>query len=112
MVSPSSFDNILTKWYPEVRHHCPETPIILCGTKIDLRDDNETSNYLSSQGLQPIDRVKGIKMASKIRASKYVECSALTQRGVKQVFDEAVRAVLKPLPSHSHQNNKKMCSLM
>jgi len=51
-------------------------------------------------------------MASKIRAYKYIECSALTQRGVKQVFDEAVRAVLKPLPFHSSHNSKKMCLLI
>ncbi|XP_015785514.1 ras-related C3 botulinum toxin substrate 1 [Tetranychus urticae] len=112
VVSPSSFDNILTKWYPEIRHHCPDTPILLVGTKIDLREDNETLNYLSSQGLAPIKREQGIKMASKIRAYKYLECSALTQRGVKQVFDEAVRAILKPLASHPYHNNKKLCNLM
>ena len=31
VVSPSSFDNILTKWFPEIKHHCPDAPIVLIG---------------------------------------------------------------------------------
>jgi Ras-related C3 botulinum toxin substrate 1 len=42
VVSPSSFENIRTKWNPEVSHHCPEAKLMLVGTKIDLREDKET----------------------------------------------------------------------
>lgn len=31
VVSPSSFDNVTSKWYPELKHHCPDAPIILVG---------------------------------------------------------------------------------
>lgn len=58
---------------------------IFSGTKIDLRDDRETLTLLSEQGLSPIKREQGQKLANKIRAVKYMECSALTQRGLKQV---------------------------
>lgn len=73
------------------------------GTKIDLREDRETLNNLSEQGLNVLKREQGQKLSNKIRAVKYMECSALTQRGLKQVFDEAVRAVLAPEPLKRRQ---------
>lgn len=109
VVSPSSFDNVTTKWYPEIKHHCPDAPLLLVGTKIDLREDKEVVGQLSAQGLAPVKREQGIKMASKVRAVKYLECSALTQRGLKQVFDEAVRAVLMPQPP---ARSDKKCLLL
>lgn len=49
------FTKIFTlQWYPEVRHHCPNTPIILVGTKLDLRDDKDTVEKLKEKKLSPI----------------------------------------------------------
>nr|XP_057918437.1 ras-related C3 botulinum toxin substrate 1 isoform X2 [Doryrhamphus excisus] len=98
LVSPASFENVRAKWYPEVRHHCPNTPIILVGTKLDLRDDKDTIEKLKEKKLTPIIYPQGLAMAKEISAVKYLECSALTQRGLKTVFDEAIRAVLCPPP--------------
>ncbi|KAH8326480.1 hypothetical protein KR067_008787 [Drosophila pandora] len=124
VASPSSFENVTSKWYPEIKHHCPDAPIILvgklpalgcseerkfmyfvvlAGTKIDLREDRETLSGLAEQGLTPLKREQGQKLANKIRAVKYMECSALTQRGLKLVFEEAVRAVLRPEPLKRRQ---------
>jgi Ras-related C3 botulinum toxin substrate 1 len=99
VISPTSFTNITNKWMPEIRHHCPDKPVILCGTKIDLREDREFVNQLQKQNIQAIKREQGQRLCKKIRAFKYVECSALTQKGLKQVFDDAVRAVLSPKTS-------------
>lgn len=77
--------------------------VVVVGTKIDLRDDRETLSALAEQGLVPLKREQGQKLANKVRAVKYMECSALTQRGLKQVFDEAVRAVLRPEPQRRRQ---------
>jgi GTPase SAR1 family protein len=58
------------------------------GTKIDLREDRDFVNQFQKQNLQPIKREQGQRLCKKIRAFKYVECSALTQKGLKQVcFD-------------------------
>ncbi|XP_012590199.1 PREDICTED: leucine-rich repeat-containing protein 45, partial [Condylura cristata] len=99
LVSPASFENVRAKWYPEVRHHCPHTPILLVGTKLDLRDDKDTIERLRDKKLAPITYPQGLAMAREIGSVKYLECSALTQRGLKTVFDEAIRAVLCPPPA-------------
>jgi len=57
----------------------------LLGTKIVLREDRDFVNQLQRQNLQSIKREQGQRLCKKIRAFKYVECSALTQKGLKQV---------------------------
>ena len=44
----NSFQNIKSKWFPEIRHYCPNTPIILVATKTDLRDDEKHKNVVAS----------------------------------------------------------------
>ncbi|XP_039543819.1 ras-related C3 botulinum toxin substrate 1 [Pimephales promelas] len=106
---PASFENVRAKWYPEVRHHCPNTPIILVGTKLDLRDDKDTIGKLKEKKLTPITYPQGLAMAKEIGAVKYLECSALTQRGLKTVFDEVIRAVLCPPPV---KKRKRRCLIL
>jgi len=94
IISPSSFENIKIRWYPELQHHCPGTPCLLVGTKLDLREDATINDNLRAQGLAPITREHGEALSREIGTSGYVECSALTQKGLKQVFDEAARIVV------------------
>ena len=93
ITSVSSFDNVKSKWFPEVQHHAPGVPFILVGTKLDLRQDSETIKKLAEKRQQPITFEQGQQLANEIGAYKYVECSALTQGGLKQVFDEGIRCV-------------------
>jgi Ras-related C3 botulinum toxin substrate 1 len=101
IVSPPSFDNVKAKWYPEISHHAPNIPIILVGTKLDLREDAGTLESLRSKRMDPISYDQALLCAKEIGAHKYLECSALTQRNLKSVFDEAIRAVLNPAPRPS-----------
>uniref|UniRef100_A0A8C9PHZ7 Uncharacterized protein n=1 Tax=Spermophilus dauricus TaxID=99837 RepID=A0A8C9PHZ7_SPEDA len=45
--SPDSLENIPEKWTPEVKHFCPNVPIILVGNKKDLRQDEHTRRELA-----------------------------------------------------------------
>ncbi|XP_061416207.1 ras-related C3 botulinum toxin substrate 1-like isoform X3 [Lethenteron reissneri] len=66
VVSPSSFDNVRVKWFKEVRHHCPETPIILVGTKQDQREDKDILKHLEEKSMQPVTNAQGLSLAKEI----------------------------------------------
>lgn len=114
IVSPPSFDNVLSKWYPEISHHAPGIPIILVGTKLDLRDDPKTLSQLREKKMSAITYPQGMQRAKEIKAIQYLECSALTQKGLKNVFDAAIRAVLMPaqLPQRNGGKRGRTCTLM
>lgn len=109
VVSPSSFENVKEKWVPEITHHCSKTPFLLVGTQIDLRDDNSTTEKLAKNKQKPISVEQGEKLARDLHAVKYVECSALTQKGLKNVFDEAILAALEP---PDVRRKKRHCTLL
>mmetsp|Transcript_10780 Transcript_10780/g.13299 ORF Transcript_10780/g.13299 Transcript_10780/m.13299 type:complete len:192 (-) Transcript_10780:54-629(-) len=108
IVAPASFENVKTRYYPEINYHCPGVPVLLVGTKLDMRHDKETRTRLAEQKLAPVTRQQGIQLQKEISA-KYLECSALTQKGLKSVFNEAARTVLRP---ESKRKKKKGCLLM
>ena len=94
-MEPSTFLSIKKYWDSEIRQHQPTGRVILVGTKQDLRDDQELLRALKQSGKKPVDRKEAKKLASRLGAYSYVECSALTQYGLKNVFDEAMRAALR-----------------
>ncbi|KAJ8312114.1 LOW QUALITY PROTEIN: hypothetical protein KUTeg_009487 [Tegillarca granosa] len=80
--SPDSLDNVYTRWTPEVKHFCPNVPIVLVGNKIDLRYDPETVKELSYHNQKPVRTEDGKAVAGRINAYSYVECSAKTLEGI------------------------------
>lgn len=93
VTSPASFENVREKWFPEVHHHCPGVPCLIVGTQVDLRDDPQVREKLSKQKMSPVRKEDGERMAKELGAVKYVECSALTQYKLKDVFDEVCLSV-------------------
>ncbi|XP_063974709.1 ras-like GTP-binding protein RhoL [Diachasmimorpha longicaudata] len=93
----SSFENVASKWYPEIKFHCPNVPIVLVGTKGDLRHHT---------GVEVISPKECKKMKERIHATRYVECSAMNQENLQLVFTEAIRAVLKKPPG------RKLCCIL
>jgi len=110
LISRASFENVKQKWWPELKHHCPGVPMILVGTKLDLRSDQNTVAKLREKNQTPITFEEGVEMSRQIGATKYLECSALTQKGLKNVFDEAIRVVL--CPPQAPAKAKKKCSIL
>ena len=96
VISPVSFENIKPKWYAEIQHHAPNTNIILVGTKSDLRGDPSVEEKLAARGMKPITYEQGQQLAKELGCFAYHECSALTQSGLKSVFDDAIRSVISP----------------
>jgi len=94
VVNPPSFVNVKDRWYTEIKHHCPNTPILLVGTKIDLRDDAATLEELQKQDKKPISQAEAEAMAKELGAINVLECSALTTQGLKNVFDTALTSVV------------------
>jgi len=93
--APESLEAIREKWHPEVRHFCPGIPVIMVATKVDLRTDDHTIKELSRLKQSPVAEEQGRAMAEKIGAKAYIESSALTKEGVKEVFEAVSRYCLE-----------------
>jgi len=108
VISKDSHGNVKSKWVPEIQHHAPGVPILLVGTKSDLRNDKATAQQLANRGTSMVSKAEGDSLARDVGAEKYVECSALTQEGLKQVFDDAIRAAMQP----KKKKKKGGCNLL
>lgn len=94
MVNPTSFANITSKWIPELKLHCPNTPIVLVGTKNDLLQNVETLKKLNSKGTQPVTDEEAINVCKKHGLGAFISCSSYTQNGLKEVFEKSIYLVL------------------
>ena len=61
----------------------------------DLRNDPNTIKELAKMKQEPVKPEDGRTMAEKINAFAYLECSAKSKEGVREVFETATRAALQ-----------------
>nr|XP_009664885.1 PREDICTED: rho-related GTP-binding protein RhoF [Struthio camelus australis] len=59
VMNPTSYDNVVVKWYPEVSHFCRGAPLVLIGCKTDLRKDKEQLRKLRASQQEPITYNQG-----------------------------------------------------
>lgn len=105
--NPDSLENITEKWQPEVRHFCPRVPVVLVGNKKDLRNDDFTRRELAKMKKEPVKYEQGCEVSGSINAVAYLECSAKTKEGVREVFETATSAALQT----NIKKRKKCCIL-
>ncbi|KAI0372780.1 hypothetical protein BV20DRAFT_1119750 [Pilatotrama ljubarskyi] len=86
------------QWVPEILEYCPGVKLVLVALKCDLREDRETQVRLARYGMHTVQYEEGLTVARRIRASRYLECSAKHNRGVNEVFYESARVSLSTRP--------------
>ena len=93
--SPPSFERVSSKWIPEIRRFCPETPYVLVGVGTEARENNEIKEkLLKNYDRGCITKEEGARKAEEIGARAYLECSARKNQGLKEVFEGAARAAI------------------
>jgi Ras-related C3 botulinum toxin substrate 1 len=100
LISKASYENVSKKWIPELRHYAPGVPIILVGTKLDLRDDKQF--FVDHPGAVPISTAQGEELRKLIGAAAYIECSSKTQQVVQFFSFPAEDASLSSLAVHAY----------
>ncbi|KAG8514965.1 Rho-related GTP-binding protein RhoF, partial [Galemys pyrenaicus] len=112
VMNPTSFDNVLVKWFPEVTHFCRGIPKVLIGCKTDLRKDKEQLRKLRAAQLEPITYTQGENASEQIRAARYLECSAKFRENVEDVFREAAKIGLRALKKARRRHRQRHCQLL
>jgi GTPase SAR1 family protein len=113
---PNSLTNVVDRWVPELRYYCPQLPIILVGTKKDLRNDAITCRRLKLQGESRACRTEdGQTIAQKIRSAFFFECSCKTFENINEIFETAAKLskdTYHPNQSnHSRKSSKAVASI-
>jgi Ras-related C3 botulinum toxin substrate 1 len=119
VTSRTSFNNVKHKWIPELEQYCPDgCARILVGTKVDLRPEKTTADNDRSQ-IDFVSIEEGEELARKSGLEGYFECSALTGGGVKNVFDNAIKASIAKRNQKMEDDRRKArrsvfinCSIM
>lgn len=104
--------NAEQKWVPEIRHQMPKTPFILVGTQKDLRQDERILQKLQKRKMKPVTTEYGERLAKRLNADRYTECSSLTREGLKDVFDEVMLSVLQPSKKKKEKKHTTKCVIL
>lgn len=116
--SKDSLENVESKWVGEIADNCPGVKLVLVALKCDLREQEAEEEGAEGEAPaaagQPrekrptINYDQGLEVARRINAARYLECSAMRNRGVNEAFTEAARVAL----SVKKDSEDSKCSVM
>ncbi|KAL2000276.1 hypothetical protein VTN02DRAFT_3323 [Thermoascus thermophilus] len=104
--SRDSFENVSSKWVAEIAENCPGVKVVLAALKCDLRKDEDMNDNHNA-----ITFDQGLNKAKEIGAVKYLECSAVQNRGIRETFYEAAKVALEVKPSGS-KGGRDQCIIL
>lgn len=81
-----SFDNVKSKWAKDLKEKVPHIPFMVVATKVDLRKMSDKKGLITTK--------QGQDMAKDVGAKYFVECSSITQEGLKECFNNAISIAL------------------
>lgn len=107
VVRPDSLENILSKWIVELNLYIPNVLIVLVGTQVDLRDTARVNLEPSDSNFKQrhVSTKEGEEMCKRIKAYRYIECSALTQLNVNEVFNSCIDAYNSGIKKAQHSSS-------
>ncbi|RDW86198.1 Rho family GTPase RHO3 [Aspergillus mulundensis] len=103
--SPDSFENVASKWIEEISENVPGVKLVLTALKCDLRKDeyqNDNPNVITYE--------QGLAKAKEIGAVKYLECSAVQNRGIREAFYEAAKVALE-VKAQNSSSSQSRCTI-
>ncbi|EDV29372.1 uncharacterized protein TRIADDRAFT_18429 [Trichoplax adhaerens] len=114
LVSPDSLESIREHWIHQINEDCRHVPKILVGTKLDLRNQDNSSGQVVSNGhnhvkINYVTTNMGKGVADEIGAQCYLECSSLDGEGRYEVFDQVIKIAID---QNKKANHGKSCNLM
>jgi len=102
--SRDSLENVESKWVGEIADNCPGVKLVLVALKCDLRENDDEAQEEEGAAEEAeggrkekkelITYQHGLEVAKRIGALRYLECSAMRNRGVNEAFTEAARVAL------------------
>ncbi|BHF71639.1 hypothetical protein SprV_0401469900 [Sparganum proliferum] len=94
-------------WLKEIRQQAPDAPVILVGTKGDLR--GTARNAAGRSRLRLVSSKKAKDKAKAMGAYAYIECSANTQYNVEALFKLAVDAAVASQGEERTLKKRRIC---
>jgi Rho family protein len=114
--SKDSLENVESKWVAEIAENCQGVKLVLVALKCDLREQGDEEGAADAgegahrEKKEMINYNQGLEVARRINALRYLECSAMRNRGVNEAFTEAARVALS-VKSGGGKDDKK-CDVM